>query len=166
MDEPSWPEVVGEVLLFGSLTGGDSMRTFCIGLFLLYGTTAYADDILEIQKKNSFLTLSAFECSAVSPNKEEQLRLFNLGLQAGRDFIRFWEAHPDSRESLGPKTPMLWKLVRGPTPDFILGQVYRGRVDEVYKEMPHDGEPQLRMELWDSIQAKMYQEKNCAFLGK
>ncbi len=142
------------------------MRTLCIGLLLLCSTTTYADDAIEIQRKNSFLTLSAFECSAVSPNKDETERLLNLGLQVGRDLIQFREAHPGSRESLEHQIPMLWKFAGGPTPDFILGQIYRGRVDEVYKEMPKEGEPEHRLEMWELIQARIYQEKNCAFLRK
>ncbi len=133
-------------------------------IFLLaifpYGL-AYAGPSLDQQIKNSYLTLSAFECSAVSPDEKEAERLFLVGLNSGREFIAYANAHKKNYlKDLKPKVAILWNMTGGPSPDFILGQIYADRVEEVYKEFTTD------KELWKLKKSNMYHEKNCALLGK
>lgn len=139
-----------------------SVRIYLLaGYFMLGSTVALADSSIDAQVKNAFLTLSTFECAVVSPDDKETERLFMLGLKAGRDFIEFARANPEIyRTSLSPKVPFLWNMTSGPTPDFILGQIYAGRVHEVYKEFSRDEE------LWKVKKQNMYHSKNCALLGK
>lgn len=137
------------------------LMLFIFGFMLLGNTTALADPSIENQKKNAFLVLSAFECAIVSSNEEEAIRLFNLGLNAGRDFIKF--ANEDIelyRKKLQSKVPLLWNMTIGPTPDFILGQIYANRAEHVYEDFSSDEE------LWKLKKENMFHDKNCALLGK
>lgn len=84
-----------------------------------------------------------------------------LGLNAGREFIAYAQAHADTyAKDLHPHVAVLWNLTSGPSPDFILGQIYADRVDEVYKAYSSDEA------LWKIKKENMYREKNCALLGK
>ena len=144
------------------------MRTLCIGLLLFGSTVAYADDTLERQIKNAFLTVSAFECAAIAPNDQERERLWNLGLQHGRDFIQFWKPNSDVREATWDQIPGIWSLVikKGPTPDFILGMLYGSIALMAGEKLSIEGEPEFSLKLMEQNRATMYREKNCAFLGK
>jgi len=115
------------------------MRHVFIGSLLLASSVARAESAVELQIRNSFLALSAFECSAVAPNDKEHERLFLLGLKAGRDFISYVQANPKTyAEDFHPKVAVLWNMTSGPSPDFILGQIYADRVDEMYKDYDLD----------------------------
>ena len=137
------------------------MRIPILVALLLSNATALADPKTDAQIKDSFLTLSAFECAVVSPNDKETERLFILGLNAGREFIAYAQSHKDSYlKDLRPKVAILWNMTSGPSPDFILGQIYANRADEIYKEYsPDEG-------LWKMKKQNMYHSKNCALLGK
>lgn len=137
------------------------MRTYVVVFCLSLTSICFADPATKNQIKNSFLTLSAFECSAIAPNDKEAERLFMLGLNAGRDFIAFAQTHSDRyAKDLHPHVAILWNMISGPSPDFILGQIYADRVNEVYKEHSSD------KALWKIKTEKMYRDKNCALLGK
>ena len=137
------------------------MRMSLIFLCLLFGTLCFADSTVENQIKNSFLTLSAFECSVVAPNEKEADRLFKLGLNAGREYIAYAQEHSDSyANDLQPHVAILWNMISGPSPDFILGQIYANRVDEIYKDFSSD-----EVE-WKIRKDNMYREKNCGLIGK
>jgi hypothetical protein len=137
------------------------MRIVIPLIFLLATSPVLAESELDKQIKNSFLTLSAFECSVISPSEIEAERLFLLGLDAGREFIAYVNANSDSyKTEIGPKVAILWALSSGPTSDFILGQVYSDRADTVYEDFTIDDE------LWKIKKGIMYKDKNCALLGK
>jgi hypothetical protein len=135
--------------------------TFLIAFVLIGTSTVHAESNIELQKKNAFLTLSAFECAVVSPNEKETERLFTLGLKVGRDFIQFAQANTDLYlKTIKPQVPMLWNWIAGPSPDFILGQIYADREHDVYKEFSLDNE------LWKIKKQNMYNAKNCVFLSE
>ena len=138
------------------------MRTslLIVAAFLI-ASTARAEPNAETQKKNSFLALSAFECAVVSPNDKEAERLFMLGYKAGKEFLQFVQTDTDLYlKTMKSQIPLLWNLMAGPTPDFILGRVYADREHEIYKEFSPDNE------LWKLKKQNMYRTKNCALLGK
>ncbi|WP_221192006.1 hypothetical protein [Microbulbifer rhizosphaerae] len=107
------------------------------------------------------MTLSAFECAVVAPNDAEAERLFMLGLKVGRGFIAYVQTHQETyAKDFKPKVAILWNMTSGPSPDFILGQIYANRADDVYENFSSDEE------LWKMKKQNMYREKNCALLGK
>lgn len=138
------------------------MREIVIAVWLLLGSgQPIGQAQINAQMRNSTLTLSGFECSVVAPDAAETERLFNLALNAGRDFIAFARSHPEQfAKSLQSNVAMLWSQVSGPTPDFILGQIYANRVEEVYKEHSSD------KRVWDLTRQRIYREKNCALIGR
>jgi len=128
---------------------------------LLVAPLAHTAPNIELQKKNSFLAISAFECAVVSPNDIESERLFKLGYTTGKDFLHFVQTDTNLyQKTLKSQVPMLWNLMGGPTPDFILGLVYADRQHEIYKEFSPDNE------IWKSKKQKIYQARNCALLSK
>jgi hypothetical protein len=132
--------------------------TICL---LLTSAVAHAESSVDLHIRNSYLTLSAFECAAVATNDKEHERLFLLGLKAGRDFISYVQANPTTyAKDFHPKVAVLWNMTSGPSPDFILGQIYVDRVDEMYKDFDLDEQ------LWKMRKDKKYRDKNCALLGK
>ncbi len=142
------------------------MRALLVICFIFVtNTIVHAEPDVEMQIKNAFLTLSAFECAVVSPNDKETERLFTIGLKAGRDFVQFVRSNPDlSLKTIMPKVPILWSMTSGPTADFIIGRIYEERMnevmDEIYKKYPLDEELR-KMKKQD-----IYQTKNCALLGQ
>jgi len=61
------------------------------------------------------------------------------------------------------KVAILWNLTSGPTPDFILGQIYSSQAEGVYTVFRIN---KIKSEFWAGEKRNMYREKNCAFLGK
>lgn len=136
------------------------MKLLSTALFFLSGA-ALADSAVETQVRNSYLTLSAFECAVVAIDDKERERLFMLGLKAGREFIAYAQAHPETYVTdFKPKVAIVWNMTSGPSPDFILGQIFANRADDVYRNFSSDEE------LWKMKKGDMYLEMNCALLGK
>jgi hypothetical protein len=72
---------------------------------------------------------SAFTCgmfAGMSDNEKEQRRLFELGLKAGREFIKALENGDIPAEVSKKEVPVgvLWNL-EGPSADFIIGRIYQ-----------------------------------------
>jgi hypothetical protein len=136
-----------------------------VGLGLLFQAAmcipVLAGQNSEQYEKQALITLSAFECSAVAPSEAEAERLFKVGYKAGHAFIEYAQKNQDSyNELIRPKVPILWNTTTGPTPDFVLGQIYSFIVDKVYENYVADER------LWRIKEQTMYREKNCALIGK
>lgn len=137
------------------------MRSMLLFAMVLWSTSlGNAESTTEPYIKKSFLTLSAFECAVVAPNEKEAERLFALGLKAGREFIAFVQSSSEQdQKTIKSKVAMLW-YQGGPTPDFILGQIYADRQREIYKEfVMHD-------QLWKLKKDNMYRAKNCSLIAE
>ena len=120
--------------------------------------SAFAQTAGEALTKQSFLSVSAFQCAVVATDAKEKDRLFTLGLKSGRDFIETAKNKPDLYAKVRSQIPMLWTMTGGPTTDFILGQVYAQFEADIYKKFDSDEK------LWKVIKDNMYREKNCALL--
>ena len=131
-------------------------------LVLCPAAVAHAQSKFDAQVKNSFLALSAFECSIVSTDPKENERLFALGLSAGRQFLQFAQSVEDAHgKVLAQKIAVLWNLKPGPTPDFVLGRIYDGFTVEIYRDYATMDQKQFDMK-----RDALYRTKNCALLGK
>ncbi len=145
------------------------MRLLLFVALIASNAIALADTETDAQIKNAVLTVSAFECVAVSTSPKDKFRLLTLGLNAGREFIKYVKSHPDIYLNvLRFKVPIYWELhgglFSGPTPDFTLGQVYQDRVHEMEEKIRVDKEGW--MEQMKAQMKAMYREKNCTFLDK
>lgn len=138
------------------------MRLSILLILIAVIPPAMADTELEDQINNSYLALSAFECSDLAPDDEEAERLFLLGLNAGRQFLAYRGLNRDTYiDLIAPKVSDLWNLY-GPTDDFILGQIYSEVSNATFEGVTTLEE----LELWELAASDRYRDKNCSFLGK
>lgn len=126
-------------------------------IFLVSGI-ATAESKEEQLIRQSFFSISAFECAVLSNNDEDHKRLFNLGIENGREFIAAMKSSPETYQKTRNKVAMLLILYGGPTTDFTLGRIYSDRESEIYKKFD------MNEDLWKSIKSRMFLEKNCAFI--
>lgn len=120
-----------------------------------------ADIDIPTARTRAALTLTAFECSQLAPSPADSSRLFNVGLDAGRDFLAFAEKNNSGYRSLAPTIDPDWTSSEArPSADFKLGELYaasRMRVDEMRGRW-NDRD-------WQERRTSMYQQRNCAFIG-
>ncbi|TMQ31728.1 MAG: hypothetical protein E6K65_00105 [Nitrospirae bacterium] len=136
-------------------------KTARIAIVLLLSAwlgSAFAQTAEEALTKQSFLSVSAFQCAIVATDAKQRERLFTLGLKSGRDFIETAKSKTDLYAKVRSQIPMLRTMTGGPTTDFILGQVYAQLEADIYKKFDSDEK------LWKAVKDNMYREKNCALL--
>ena len=79
---------------------------------------------------------AAFECATLaemSGDGQEQARLFEVGLKAGRGFL---EAVSKNEIPTVVAVPVGVRLrLQGPSPDFILGRLYEAAADDAFDEI-------------------------------
>lgn len=112
----------------------------------------------EAIERQSFLSVSAFQCAVIATDPKQRERLLTLGLKIGRDFVETVKNKPDLYAKIRSRIPSLWTYIGGPTTDFILGQVYAQLEAYIYKKF----EPDER--LWKMIKDNMFREKSCELL--
>src|SRR5262245_51488484 len=94
------------------------------------GASAQVD---EDAVRNAQLTLSAFKCFGFAKDEADQERLFNLGYEAGKAFIERMSKNPPNKAT-ADQIAILWMGTRGPTADFILGQIFSEMLESAYDE--------------------------------
>jgi len=82
---------------------------------------------------------SAFQCSTyaeLSENKNEQQRLFVVGLNAGRAFLEAMKAGQISEQAAKDEVPInVLSRLEGPSNDFVIGRIYAAATGDVYDEI-------------------------------
>lgn len=115
--------------------------------------------------RKSYLVQSAFECIVYAPDDAERLRLTELGLAAGREFLYFLRANGERLgDAFFKQLSIRWRLTPGPTVDFVLGEVYEQISDEAYEEIT-GGNALAADAVRESNRERLYREKNCRLLG-
>ena len=162
------------------------LRYLPIVFFVITNTLsegAKAQSIVEDELRLSKLTLTAFECSMLTDDSKDARKLFDIGFDAGRQFLEnISELTNDERTEVSGQMDLLWwgvwdgksksivgqsmkplptflgHSLWGPTIDFILGRVFSNRAEWVYKiEGGDDANEQTR----NLNKSSMYREKNC-----
>jgi hypothetical protein len=105
---------------------------------------------------------TAFACATfaeLSERKEEQDRLFQTGLKAGREFIEALQNGKISNEEVDSKVPVgvIW-LLAGPSIDFIIGRVYSGAEEDAYDSIVKKDASGLPLDIKDWITDKQVQK--------
>jgi hypothetical protein len=80
-------------------------------------------------------TSDAFKCSiyaAMFQDFKEQQRLFQIGLNAGRDFVEGMKGRTDPNPSVGG----MLAFVRGVSTDFMVGSMYDSEATKALEEIP------------------------------
>lgn len=114
---------------------------------------------------------SAFTCSVLAGYAEDETepeRLFQHGLQAGREFFEAAMAEKISEEDLSTSTPMIvLSSGQGPSVDFILGRVFQSAVDYVSEEIYRaENDVYPDKELAAMRANRRYRESNCTLIGR
>ncbi|MDO8401471.1 MAG: hypothetical protein Q7T45_27055 [Bradyrhizobium sp.] len=82
---------------------------------------------------------SAFQCgiyAEMSGERQEQARLFVVGIKAGRDFIDAINKNQIPPEVAKREVPIGVNLVfGGPTPDFILGRIFESASNDAFDDV-------------------------------
>ncbi len=107
---------------------------------------------------------SAFECSSLMveiDNPEEERRLFNVGYSSGSNFLKAWDEGRISKEEM-KQMPIgvLW-LLRGPTPEFILGRMFQSIQEETLRDLHRDATDEIARK---SAAKARYQTNNCVLI--
>lgn len=121
---------------------------------------------------------AAFECAAIAMSAEQDgdlKRLFGVGHRDGLEFIEAAQAHKDQQREIMDKVPliMVWEL-EGPSPDFMLGRVWKATTEYVDDEIngrdswnhqvKDPKAPQLDKELLKLTAKNRFREHNCELI--
>lgn len=107
---------------------------------------------------------SAFKCSTYAQllhNKEEQQRLFQVGLKAGRDYVERLKSRDD------PTMGETSTFIKGVSTDFVVGQMYESDSTHAYDEIVNQQNGLPLKEPLDAAAAKSqaelrYRQGNCS----
>jgi hypothetical protein len=120
-----------------------------------------ADIDIPTAQTRAALALSAFECSHLATSQADHSRLFNVGVQAGRDFLQFAEKNANGYRSLAPQVDPAWVQVEDrPSVDFKLGELHAITVARAIGWRRGLGD-----NAWEARREALYREKNCQFLA-
>jgi hypothetical protein len=113
------------------------MRLF-ITLLILSSQLCFASKSKELAQKGE-LFYEAFECHHIALDageKNESIRLFNVGMREGKIFIDSARKGLIKKEDANENVPMvvLWNL-NGQSTDFILGTLYKEAQDTAIKDI-------------------------------
>jgi len=111
---------------------------------------------------------SAFTCStyaSMSGNNKEQERLFQLGLKAGRDFLKAFESREIPTDAMQTEVPIGVSLyLAGPTHDFIIGRIFEAVQTTAYKEVAKDALPRDDGDLSKMRARNAFTAANCSLI--
>ena len=101
----------------------------------------------------------AFKCSVYASmfqDWKEQQRLFQIGLNAGRDFVEEMKSRTDPNPSVGG----LLAFVRGVSTDFMVGSMYDAETTKALDEIPVEQRVDPAEEKTQS--ENIYRQRNCS----
>jgi hypothetical protein len=102
----------------------------------------------------------AFKCATYASmfhDQKEQQRLFQIGLQAGRDYVEGLKSRDD------PKSELLTFMRAAPT-DFVVGQMYESQSTHVYDEIVNSQNGPLDADAAKTQAELRYRQSNCAVI--
>ncbi len=113
-------------------------------LLLVAATSAACITVLNAADKKALLghvMWSAFECSALAElaeEKNEQERLYLVGLNAGRTFLEAMKAGQLSQQAINESVPIsVLQRLEGPSNEFVIGKIHAAATgfarDEIVK---------------------------------
>ena len=120
-----------------------------------------ADIDIPTAKTRAALALSAFECSHLATAQADTSRLFNLGVQAGRDFLDFGDKNQSGYQSIRNDIDPVWTRVEArPSVDFKLGELHAYTIARAIEWRGRYNDSN-----WEGRRQQLYVEKNCQFLA-
>ena len=120
----------------------------------------HADIDIATAKTRATLALSAFECSHLATAQADTSRLFNLGVQAGRDFLDFADKNQSGYQSISNQIDPVWTRIEArPSVDFKLGELHAYTIARALEWRGRYGDND-----WEPRRQQLYVDKNCQFL--
>ena len=146
-----------------------------LAFILLFATSAARADVEDA--KAARVMWSAFMCSVYAEMKgdaDEQMRLFQVGYDAGQRFMKAAQAGTITEEEAQSNVPIgVGLLMGGPSADFIIGRIFESAAGDAYDDVvkKDDSGMQLPMEKWindnelkSAIAANRYVKGNCEIM--
>ena len=119
---------------------------------------ANADTQKEELIRLSKLAFSAFECSVEATNENEEARLFDVGLVAGRKFLDGMnDLGRVERDNLVKEVAPMWFYKVNRSTDFVMGEVYQFVRRFVYDQIRVDG-----VDVENAKKEHLYFQGHCA----
>jgi len=111
---------------------------------------------------------NAFECSILASNagdKSEQKRLYDLGIEEGRKFLKELEEGKIKQSDISATVPMVVMFsLGGPSHDFMLGRIFESAANSVYRQFKENGND--TDELRKMAAQAMLTERNSMLIGR
>ncbi len=139
-------------------------------LLLVAATLAACITVLNAADEKALLgriMWSAFQCSAfaeLAENKNEQERLYLVGLNAGRTFLEAMKAGQISEQAVKDEVPInVLQRLEGPSNEFVIGKIYAAATgyanDEIVNRKTGKWGPTQKQEARFA-----YTNKNCVLI--
>ena len=113
---------------------------------------------------------SAFTCATYAEKAgktEEQLRLFMLGYNEGKEFIDAIHTEKTTQEALRSNTPTgVMMRLSGPSDDFRIGRIFEAAVNDIDNDIYSDGENLYSDEVVKLRASTEYINRNCKIMGR
>ena len=146
---------------------GSAMKSM---LLLVAATLAACVTVLNAADEKALqghIMWSTFQCSAfaeLGDNKNEQERLYLVGLNAGRTFLEAMKAGQISEEAVKADVPInVLQRLEGPSNEFVIGKIHAAATgsarDEIAKRKTGIWGPTQRQEARST-----YSYKNCVLI--
>jgi len=141
----------------------------------LLASVSVASSQSDLQRARlSRVMYAAFQCGTyaeMSGDQNEQQRLFNVGMKAGRDFVEAVKGGQISDEASQKEVPVVViGLLAGPSTDFVMGRIFEVAMRDAYDEIVK-GAFKFEPSKWENhktlIQSKaetQYRASNCVLI--
>ena len=139
-------------------------------LLLVVATLAACITVLNAADENALLgriMWSAFQCSAfaeLAEEKNEQERLYLVGLNAGHTFLEAMKAGQISEQAVREEVPInVLQRLEGPSNEFVIGKIHAAATGSAYDEIV-----KRKTSRWGPTQKQearfAYNYKNCVLI--
>ena len=156
--------------MLAALNAWSSGTTMKSKLLLVAATLAACITVLNAADEKALLgriMWSAFQCSAfaeLAENKNEQERLYLVGLNAGRTFLEAMKAGQISEQAVKAEVPInVLQRLEGPSNEFVVGKIHAAATgsarDEVVKRKTGMWGPTQKQEARSA-----YTNRNCILI--
>jgi hypothetical protein len=140
---------------------GTFQKTVLLAMLSLWAAGASAQSETEKARLGRTLYI-AFQCAtyaSLAEKKDEHERLFTLGIDSGRKFLKAVVNNEVSREAVSSVVPVgVTLLLQGPSEDFILGRIFESATGNAYESVTQRDDAGLPMPLDKWITDKRLQQ--------
>jgi len=135
---------------------------------LLFALPVYAETSLEYAKIGQKI-FPAFQCSIAAEHAKKpdaQKRLFTLGVESGRVFLKAVQQGKVKREDISKTVAIAVTMrLKGPSIDFMLGSMWEAALEHYYKKLTENCDSCVSDDGLKKMKGENnYRVQNCEFL--